>query len=227
MEKRKNPEKELRNKQGLFFNMGLLIALTLCVAAFEYKVEEKIVHVPELEVDKIDLYLPPITEHKIPEPPKPKLKMPDPTRVKAAPPDPKEFEPLLEPLKKNESPNDLLGEPHFIDIMPDEEPDEPFLIVEEMPEPLGGMNEFLKFIGKNLKYPSKARKMDIEGKVYVQFIVNEVGELVDIEIIKGIGSGCDEEVLRLLAKAPKWNPGKQRGVPVKVKTVLPIEFRLD
>ncbi|QSE98185.1 energy transducer TonB [Fulvivirga lutea] len=227
MEKRKNPEKELRNKQGLFFNMGLLIALTLCVAAFEYEVEEKIVHVPELEVDKVDIYLPPITEHKIPEPPKPKLKMPDPTRVKAAPPDPKDFEPLLEP-KKDESPTDLLGEPRYLEDIPEDDlPEVPFDWVEEMPKPKGGYEAFYQFISKHLKYPALARRMGISGKISAQFVVDEKGNLIDIQILKGIGAGCDEEVLRLLEKAPKWNPGKQRGVPVKVKTILPIEFRLD
>lgn len=108
-----------------------------------------------------------------------------------------------------------------------EEVDEIFVIVENFPEPEGGMVAFYQYIQENMEYPSWARSMSVEGKVFVQFIVYPDGSLRNIEAIKGIGAGCDEEATRVVKESPiQWTPGKQRGVPVKVKMVLPITFKL-
>ena len=100
------------------------------------------------------------------------------------------------------------------------------MVVEDQPEPQGGMQAFYEYVGKNLKYPSQARRMGIEGKVFVQFVVNTDGTLTDVQAIKGIGAGCDDEAVRVVKTAPKWKPGKQRGKPVRVRMVLPITFKL-
>jgi len=68
--------------------------------------------------------------------------------------------------------------------------------------------------------------MRIEGRVFVQFVVDKDGSITNVEVLKGIGGGCDEEAVRVVKNAPKWNPGKQRGRPVRVKMVLPITFKL-
>lgn len=109
----------------------------------------------------------------------------------------------------------------------DEIAEEIFTIVEQKPEPNGGFNVFYEFVSKNMKYPPMASRSGIEGRVYIEFVVDKDGSLTDLKVIKGIGGGCDEEALRILGKAPKWNPGKQRGRPVKVRMVLPILFRLE
>jgi protein TonB len=220
MEKRKNPEKDLRSKSGLFFQIGLFIAMMLCVSAFEYSTEIMAIDPIELpgSADEKPFLL--ITEIK-PPPPKPKIMRLVEVKNDEVPEDmkPEEFVPF-----------DKIGEIELppIELLPDEKLDEgDFIRVEEMPSPKGGYEAFYKFVQKNLNYPSQARRRDISGKVFVDFVVNERGDLVDIRILKGIGSGCDEEVLRIMNKAPKWNPGKQRGKPVRVKQVLPIEFRLN
>ncbi|MEQ9168097.1 MAG: TonB family protein [Fulvivirga sp.] len=221
MEKRKNPEKELRNKSGLFFQIGLLITMMVCVSAFEYRARTgPIVEIP-LEGTQIDPILPPITiQDPPPPPPKPKFMKP----VEVSNDEPLEEIPP-EVVIPTDEPIDV---PPILEEPPVEKaPEGDFTIVEDMPEPDGGIAGFYKYVQKNLKYPSQARRMSIEGKVYVQFVIDEKGELVDIAVIKGIGAGCDEEVLRIMEKAPKWKPGKQRGVPVRVKQVLPIEFRLN
>ena len=100
-------------------------------------------------------------------------------------------------------------------------------IVESMPSFEGGITEFYKFVGNNLKYPAQARRMGIEGKVFVHFIIDKDGSLSDIKVVRGIGAGCDEEVVRIVQKSPKWNPGKQRGRPVRVRMMLPITFKLQ
>ena len=105
---------------------------------------------------------------------------------------------------------------------PEEEPEEDFFIaVEEMPVLKGG----LKGIQERIKYPEIAKKANIQGRVYVQFIVNEQGEVEDPVILRGIGGGCDEEALRVI-KDTKFSPGLQRGRPVRVRYSLPIVFML-
>ncbi len=102
-----------------------------------------------------------------------------------------------------------------------------FTVVENQPSPEGGMGPFYQHIMQELKYPAQARRMGIEGKVFVQFVVNEYGELTDFQTLKGIGAGCDAEAIRVLESAPAWSPGSTDGKPVKVRMVLPITFKLD
>ncbi len=101
------------------------------------------------------------------------------------------------------------------------------MVVENMPEPDGGMAAFYKYVGKELDYPKQARRMGVEGRVIIQMVVGKDGSLGDFKVLKGIGSGCDEEAVRVLKAAPKWKPGKQRGRPVPVKMTVPIMFKLN
>ena len=98
-----------------------------------------------------------------------------------------------------------------------------FRVVEKMPEPVGGWASFYKTLTKNFKYPKQAQRVRANGKVFVEFTVNDKGELSHFKIIKGIGYGCDEEAKRVIALT-KWTAGKQRGRPVNVKMVQPIVF---
>lgn len=106
------------------------------------------------------------------------------------------------------------------------EAEEIFPIVEHNPDPSGGYQAFYEFLFQEIKYPKQAIRSGIEGKVFVQFVVNKNGELTDFIIARGIGQGCDEEAIRVLRKAPRWQPGKQRGKPVKVRMMMPIQFTL-
>ena len=78
-----------------------------------------------------------------------------------------------------------------------------------------------------MNYPKQARRMGIEGKVYVQFVVDKDGSVTSVRAVKGIGAGCDEEAERVLKSSPKFKPGKQRGRPVKVRMMMPIIFKLN
>ena len=98
---------------------------------------------------------------------------------------------------------------------------------ETMPSFKGGLSEFYKFVGSKLKYPAQARRIGIEGKVFVQFVVDKDGSMSDIKVVKGIGAGCDEEVLRILGMCPPWNPGLQGARPVRVRMILPVTFKLQ
>ena len=108
----------------------------------------------------------------------------------------------------------------------EETADEIFTIVEEQPSPPGGLEGFYKYVFKEIKYPNLALRSNVEGKVFVQFVVEKDGTLTNFIVARGIGAGCDEEAVRVLQAAPKWNPGKQRGKPVRVKMILPITFKL-
>ncbi|MBZ0180201.1 MAG: energy transducer TonB [Melioribacteraceae bacterium] len=100
--------------------------------------------------------------------------------------------------------------------------EEYFVAVEEMPEPIGGMQA----VQKHIKYPELARKAGIQGRVFVKAYIDENGDVDNAEIIKGIGGGCDEVSMEAVYKT-KFKPGKQRGENVKVQVTIPIVFKLD
>jgi protein TonB len=91
----------------------------------------------------------------------------------------------------------------------------------------GGIAAFYEYLKKNLNYPNQAKRMGIEGRVFVQFVVEKDGSLTDIHVVKGIGAGCDEEAVRVLKNSPKWKPGKQRGKAVRQKMIQNILFKLS
>ena len=97
-----------------------------------------------------------------------------------------------------------------------------FVVVERMPQLKGGIGQ----LQKTVKYPDMARKAGIEGRVFVKFIINEQGNVVDPKVVRGIGGGCDEAALDAVKKA-KFVPGMQRGRPVKVWYTIPIVFKLQ
>ena len=100
------------------------------------------------------------------------------------------------------------------------------MIVSEMPEYIGGDNARMEFIAGNVVYPTMAKEVGIQGTVYIKFIVEPDGTMSHIELLRGIGGGCDEEALRVIKMLPKWIPGKQNGNPVRVWFTLPIRFKL-
>lgn len=107
------------------------------------------------------------------------------------------------------------------------QPPEPWLSVEEMPQFPGGDSELFTFLAQNLKYPPEAKEIGVSGRVFINFIVEPDGSISNATVKRGIGSGCDEEALRVVRLMPKWSPGKQRGVPVRVQFTLPVKFTLQ
>jgi TonB family protein len=102
-----------------------------------------------------------------------------------------------------------------------------FSVVEESAQPMGGMTEFYKVIASEIKYPAEARAKGIEGRVFVEFIVDTDGSVYGAHVLKGIGAGCDEEAARVVALSAAWIPGKQSGQIIKQRMVIPIIFKLD
>jgi protein TonB len=106
-------------------------------------------------------------------------------------------------------------------------PNTEFIVVEDMPEFEGGTKGLMMYFSRNIVYPTVAREIGQEGTVYVSFVVNENGNAENPKIIKGIGYGCDEEVIRVIQKMPRWKKvGKQNGKAVKVRFNIPVSFKL-
>lgn len=110
---------------------------------------------------------------------------------------------------------------------PDQQPGEYPTYVDVMPSFPGGEVALMRFLQSHLEYPSQAREMGQEGRVLVSFVINEMGAVEDIKIIRGFGYGSEEAAQRVITKMPKWIPGKQNGTTVKVKLTLPIKFKLS
>lgn len=105
--------------------------------------------------------------------------------------------------------------------------DKVYSTVEKMPEYPGGQAEMFKFLAGNIKYPESARKNKVQGVVYIGFVVNKKGKIVDIKLKKGFDKDCDAEALRVIKLMPSWTPGEEKGEKVSVEMVLPISFRLE
>ncbi|WP_299454114.1 energy transducer TonB [uncultured Microscilla sp.] len=229
MELKKNPSADIGRNKLLFFSIGLAVTMLFIVVSFEWRVYDSITKVEfkddgEDFEEQIEI---PITE--MPPPPPPVLQQPEVIEVPDEEKIDEEIEVNLDVEFKEEAPP---PPPVKVDLPPPPPPvvekeEKIFMIVEDQAMPKGGLKKFYKYIGKNLKYPSQARRMGVEGKVYIQFVVEKDGSITDIKILKGIGSGCDEEAIRVLKNAPKWKPGKQRGVPVRVRRSIPIVFKLQ
>ena len=104
---------------------------------------------------------------------------------------------------------------------------EVFVMVEQMPEFQGGESEMTKFISQNIRYPIPALRQNVQGRVIIRFVIDKQGDVLEPIILKGIGSGCDEEAIRVIKKMPRWTPGKQAGKFVAVWYTLPIMFTIS
>ena len=228
MEPKKTKSADLQSKSFLFFNIGLVVSLSLTILAFNYKVydtkdELDLTHQSTIVEEMME---PPVTE-QLPPPPPPQLTQPQVVEV------PNDVE-IQEDIKINMDIETHMDQriaevaPIETTVIEEEKEDPPqiFMVVEETAAPIGGLTAFYDYVLDNLKYPVQAKRMEIEGKVFVQFVVEKDGSLSDVHVIKGIGAGCDEEAIRVVQNAPKWKPAKQRGRPVRQRLVLPLTFKL-
>jgi protein TonB len=225
MDIKKTPKADLENKKTLFFSISLVITLSLVVMAFEWKqydqvtAEKKNLVANNVE-ENIDV---PVTD--IPPPPVKTIQQPQIVEV----PDEKEIEEDINIKFDAEVTENTEVEAATVFEAPKEEKeevDQVFLVVEQPATPKNGMSAFYQYVSSKLHYPAQARRMEISGKVFVEFVINKDGSITDVKVVKGIGAGCDEEAARIIAEAPPWNAAKQRGKAVKQRMVLPIIFTL-
>lgn len=202
----------------------------------------------EIDLTKLKEELKEEKPPELPPPPPPEQKPPEVATIKFLPPEPKPDEEVKneEPpppaeviekavisnvTKEGEESTELAAPPPVeapkaVEIEQPRE-DEIFTSVEQNAEFPGGIKEMYGFIGKNLKYPSAAQRANVSGKVFAKFVVEKDGSLGDVQILKGIGFGCDEEAQRVLKSMPKWSPGKQNGRAVRQYYTMPISFVLE
>lgn len=222
MEPKKNPKIDLSRQSGLFLNIGMAASLFLVIVAFEWRSYDDtgLMDLGNVDDDFEDIIDIPPTEQ--PPPPPPKVQVPEIIEV----PDEEEIEEEIEVELDVEVTEETVVEEIVFEEAPEEENvDEIFTIVEESATFPGGIQAFYTYLGKELNYPRQAQRMGIEGRVFVQFVVERDGSLTDIQVVKGIGAGCDEEAVRVLKQSPKWKPGKQRGKPVRQKMIQNILFK--
>lgn len=227
MEARKNLNIDLRGKHSLFFHIGLVISLFLVIVAFEWKSvkESGIITLDDPIEEGIIFVDVPNTVIEPKQPPKPIVKQTL-VRIEQLVETTEEIaksekiEVTVDPLLDDEIEKGILA------YKPDDEIVEEIVsFAQEQASFPGGEKAWSKFLKKNLKYTRQAQSQGIEGRVYVQFIVEKDGSLSDIKIAKGLGAGLDEEVLRVLNLSPKWNPAKQSFRPVRFRMILPIYFK--
>lgn len=223
MEAKKTEKADLTNRTSFFFSIGLLLTMSIVVMAFEWKDRGK------QDIDLLGkntntfeemLEIPPTEQ---PPPPPPEIQQPQIIEV----PDEEEIEDEIQVKFDVEvTENTKVQQIVIAAEEPREEVEEIFTIVEDPASPNGGIAAFYKYVSEKIKYPPQARRMGVEGRVFVQFVIDKDGSITEVVAVKGIGAGCDEEAVRILQGAPKWKPGKQRGKPVKQRMVLPITFKL-
>ena len=99
--------------------------------------------------------------------------------------------------------------------------------VDEEPKFPGGEHELMEYIADNIVYPQTAIDEGIQGRVFVSFVVEPNGKVTNVEVVRGIGGGCDEEAVRVVQSLPNWEPGVKRGKNVRVAFVVPVKFALE
>jgi len=224
MEIKKTPKADLENKKTLFFQIGLILALLFVFGAFEYKSYDKqTIDLSARAVDDTPEEIIPITEQKVKPPPPPPPKQV--TQIKIVDDD-------VEVDDDIDIDVDADDDTEMEEYIPPEEDEEImeteiFTVVESMPEFPGGMGELMKFLAQNIKYPPLAKESGIQGRVFINFVVEPTGAISNVKILRGIGGGCDEEAVRVVESMPKWKPGKQRGKNVRVSYNLPVKFTLQ
>ena len=221
MEAKKTEKADLAKKTALFFSIGLLSTMSLVLVAFEWKsYDEQLDLLKNKSTYTFEemLEVPPTEQ---PPPPAPVIQQPQIVEV----PDEEEIKEDLNIKFDVEVTEDTKVEAVTV-VEEKEEVDDIFSVVEETATPKGGMPAFYKYVTEKFKYPAQARRMGVEGKVFVQFVIGKDGSINDVKVIKGIGAGCDEEAARIIQASPAWNPGKQRGKAVRQRYTLPISFKL-
>jgi len=224
MEIKKSSKADLESKRTIFTQIGLVFALAIVFFAFEYKsYDKRTLNVAQRVVESIPEEIVPITEQNVKPPPPPP---PSQVTVLQIVEDDVEVEDVNIDVEVDQK---VAIEVYVPPVREEEEvvETEIFTVVESMPEFPGGAEQMMIFIAKNIKYPPMARESGIQGRVFVNFVVEPNGSVSNVKVLRGIGGGCDEEAIRVVQEMPKWTPGRQRGKAVRVSFNLPVRFTLQ
>jgi periplasmic protein TonB len=218
---KRKPETNLRNYYSVLLEAGLMIALGILILLFRIELsttEAEIVNIIEQEEVEMEEIVQTQQRERVPPPPRPPVPVAVPNTE------------IIEDIEIMIDAELDLGASLDIPPLPPAPPaqkegtkaseeDDFFIVVEQMPILIGGMEA----LQREVRYPEMALRANIQGRVHLQFIVNEKGEVENPRVLRGIGGGCDEEALRVVSKM-KFEPGLQRGRPVRVQYSLPVVF---
>jgi protein TonB len=227
MKDKKSRKANLENKKGMFFLIGLVVALGSVLYAFEWESPaEGVVDlgVTSFEPDEI-IFIPPTPKEKI-EVPKPKIE----AQLIELVNNDAVIEIEVEVVNSEASDGMMIDFNHLIFQAKESEYDKEdniLFIAEKMPEFPGGEKALLRYLGSHIRYPVVAQENGIQGKVYVSFVIDELGMINNIEIIRGVDVSIDNEAIRVISSMPRWKPGEQGGKAVKVRYNVPILFKLQ
>ena len=224
METKKSNRADLEKRRLMFTQIGLIVSLALAWMVFETKSYGKQeIRTFDGTTETIPDDLVPVTIQEKPQP----IEKPKVVNMIAVVDNNEEIESEID-IDVNVKEDEPIEPTIPIDIIEEEIVEEvPFIIVENMPTFPGGEKKMLEYVAKNVKYPQLAKEVGTQGRVFVSFVVEKDGSITNVTILRGIGSGCDEEAMRVVKSMPKWNPGLQCGRAVRVSCNLPINFKLQ
>lgn len=226
MEAKKSKKADLKSKRVLFFEIGMVVAISVVFAAFQWTTTENMIAMnldAELNFDIDDEWMPVDREIEKPKEEQPKQQTIDVIDIVE---DTEEIEDVeIDDLE------DLIETAVEVIALDDEDPDETepdfFIRVEDMPVYPGGDAALMRDIMKNVVYPELAKETGTQGRVFVQFIVNKLGKVDKVQVVRGVDPLLDNEAIRAVKLLKGWTPGKQRGKPVNVSFTVPINFQLN
>jgi len=224
----KTPQADLEAKKGLFFEIGLILSLLAVYFLFQIRapIQSTDLSFSRAEMNIIEEEI--INTHQPPPPPPLQHRQQNITLLKIVEDDTEEVQ-NIEIIAEVDQDTEI---PVYIPVeRPNREEEEIveqeiFLVVEEQPDFPGGDAARIRYFNENIQYPAEARELNIQGTVYIGFVVEPDGSISNISLLRGIGGGCDEEALRVVVAMPRWKPGKQRNQAVRVKFTLPVRFTL-
>ena len=224
MKRKKSKKADLEMRKSTFFQLGVVISLSLVLMAFELVKSNG--NTTSIDVGRIETS----NDIDVILPTKPEVKTPLPKQSNTT---------VFKTVDNKTLVDDIFVS---IEIDPDEEfpdyvpvedkPEDPvvsnevFVAVEEMPEFHGGEQKLQEFLRENIVYPKLAIDIGLSGRVIIGFVIEPDGSLSNIRVARGISPLLDDEAMRVVQMMPKWKPGKQRQKAVKVSYNIPIDFKL-
>ena len=231
MEVKKSPKADLEGGIGMSILMGMIVGLAVLFVGFEWSTKDvQVVTADEgvadiIAEEEIEITRPENTPPPPPPPPAPAV-----TEVLNVVDDDVELE-QQDIISSEDDASAAQTETFVAPVVEEEEEEESaqqiFTVVEKQPEFPGGTAELFKYLSKAIKYPVIAQENSIQGRVVCSFVVNRDGSIVDIQVMRGVDPSLDKEAVRVISEMPKWKPGEQRGKPVRVRFILPVQFRLQ
>lgn len=231
MEVKKSPKADLERTKGLGLLMGFVVGLAVLFVGFEWSERDvKVVSADEGVQDIIaeeEVEITRQTTHLPPPPPA----APVVTDILNVVDDDIELD-QQDIVSSEDNAAEAQTQTYVAPAAVQEEEEEEsaqqiFTVVEKQPEYPGGTAELFKYLSKAIKYPVIAQENGIQGRVVCSFVVNRDGSIVDIQVMRGVDPSLDKEAVRVISEMPKWKPGEQRGKPVRVRFILPVQFRLQ